>query len=764
MAPLPRIGLRVVVSTAGVAFALVAGAVAVLRHRPNDPPQRVAAELSSGARFADSLERVLQGRSPRDIAPGDAMAALYFERLRLGIGSPFRLIDYALRDPMLPEGTRRRVAEAILARTAIGESYETPDEALDLIAARPVPGVGRAHRRFMELASEQAPSPRAAELALRLAYSVGTASGVVSHRASAVALGAIAQARDRALAMRDVAALVSEARRQRMEAVDLVPLWRANHRFGVERPRSDLSDASDEHDAVSMLPRLAAQLDTLVESTPGDVPPRLFGASVAQVASELVARRAAPPQAPITVTLGGYASFVIGAARSAPERVARSTFIARARTEESLVAELGRLRATVGASSEAALAVLTAAVAMRPYAQEHAWLPGDDGPAAVELQSRLGLASLTFDDRVPANWRPYYTRMLSEVVDDLSSVFPGFDLTGLSVRFGQSPLADRALALHDPGTRTVYFPLATSAGAMAHELAHDLDWQAARRHYGARGGYRTDRSVRQYRDDFSATVRRLASAGRPRRESLSSPVQADRPTEAFARGVDWFVASALAHRGRLNGYLTSVQDEMLTGYASATAPRSGAPEGDATLDALREIATVDPAIIAWYDTTYGSGRRLGVADAVRRTLIAPLPRIDVRYTPSVGFDAIAASVRLLRVSSEAGNGWSCLLDAPSQRGRDATALRDAMRFAAQGRAEGLVKRWGDYARGVPDAAWRFRALGGAPWDPSTSAAMVREVRDALLWRAARVDDGRSGQNFAERAARRSAWEHCALRR
>ena len=29
-----------------------------------------------------------------------------------------------------------------------------------------------------------------------------------------------------------------------------------------------------------------------------------------------------------------------------------------------------------------------------------------------------------------------------------------------------SPLADRALALHDPGTRTVFFPLATSAGTM----------------------------------------------------------------------------------------------------------------------------------------------------------------------------------------------------------------------------------------------------------------------------------------------------------
>jgi len=35
------------------------------------------------------------------------------------------------------------------------------------------------------------------------------------------------------------------------------------------------------------------------------------------------------------------------------------------------------------------------------------------------------------------------------------------------------------------------------------------------------------------------------------------------------------------------------------------------------------------------------------------------------------------------------------------------------------------------------------------------------VRDAILWRAARPDDGRAGVDFTERAERRAAWEYCA---
>jgi hypothetical protein len=213
----------------------------------------------------------------------------------------------------------------------------------------------------------------------------------------------------------------------------------------------------------------------------------------------------------------------------------------------------------------------------------------------------------------------------------------------------------------------------------------------------------------------------------------------------------------------MNGYLSAVQDEMLTGYASATAPRTGPVEGDATIDALRAITNVDSSLLAWYDASYGSGRRMGIADAVRRVLVAPLGRLDVRGVSAPTFDAFTSSVRMLHASPEASAGWTCLLDAPSMRGRDGDGVREAMQVAASARARGLVRRWGDYARGLPDAAWRFRALGGAPWESSVIDSTVREVRDAILWRAARADDGRAGLDFTERAERHAAWETCAQR-
>ncbi|MGH7466014.1 MAG: hypothetical protein ACREK1_12610, partial [Longimicrobiales bacterium] len=55
----------------------------------------------------------------------------YAERLRLGLGSPFRLVETALRDPRLPEGARREVAWALLALTLSGETYAVDPIALD---------------------------------------------------------------------------------------------------------------------------------------------------------------------------------------------------------------------------------------------------------------------------------------------------------------------------------------------------------------------------------------------------------------------------------------------------------------------------------------------------------------------------------------------------------------------------------------------------------------------------------------------------------
>ena len=739
------LGIALAIASAGGAFLIRPG------ERTSAPPS-MAGELMVGARFADSLDRVLAD-TPRDSA--NVLAALYLERARLGFGSPFRLVDYALRDPMLQPAQRRLVANAILARTQQGRIYSTPPEALNLISLNGVES-GLAHRSFIEGAIEQAADPRAAEIALRLAYQIGASSGAVSHRAAAIAVGAIAQARDRSLAMHDVEALIDRARTQHLDPVDLVPIWRATRQFSVEQPLTGPATRERERLASLLLPSLVRGLDSIgPDPTPGPRDASL-GAGAARMAVSLAERRHAPPQAPVVVTLGGFSAYVVSGGRTSASRAARAAFIASSTTEEAMVAGYARLRALDGVSTEAGVSVLTAAVSMRPYAQERTWLPGDDGPSPLDLQGRIGLASLTFDPKVPVTWRPYYTRMLDDVVRDLRLVFPRFEVSGLHVRFGDSPLRERALALHDPGSRTVYFPLGTSAGAMAHEFSHDLDWQAARKRYGSTTGYRTDRSVRQYRDGLAATLERMASAPRGDRSATS----ADRPTETFARGVDWIIASALAHRGILNGYLSAVQDEILTGYASATAPRRDATQQDATILALSEIADVDREVLTWYEASYGMTRRADIVDGVKRALMAPMPRLESRFTGGGAFDAWAPATRLLLASPEAAGAWDCLLHAPSLQSSDHEAMKRAMFVAAEARVKGVVARWSEYSE-RSRMHWRFRSLGGAPWDPSVGDSLERELRDALLWRAARVDDGRPGVDLVERAERAAAWDGCA---
>ena len=146
-------------------------------------------------------------------------------------------------------------------------------------------------------------------------------------------------------------------------------------------------------------------------------------------------------------------------------------------------------------------------------AQERVWFPGDGGPTVPDLKDRFGLASVSFDAHVPTVWRPYYLRMLGSALADLQRVLPAFAVRGLGVHFGESPMRDAALAMHDPATRTVFLPVGTSAGVIAHELAHDLDWQSARTRYGLRGTYSTDRAVRQYRDRLAASMLELSDAG-----------------------------------------------------------------------------------------------------------------------------------------------------------------------------------------------------------------------------------------------------------
>ena len=452
--------------------------------------------------------------------------------------------------------------------------------------------------------------------------------------------------------------------------------------------------------------------------------------------------RAAPPQAPIAVAVSSTVRPIHLEPRSTPVDEANDDpvgrFLERAVNEESLAGEYSLFvaRDTTHAS-QPALAVLWASVSMRAYNQERVWFPGDGGPSVPDLKDRFGLASISFDEELPTRWRPYYLRMLGTALSDLQRVLPAFGVRGLGVHFGESPMRDAALAMHDPATRTVFLPVATSAGVIAHELAHDLDWQTARTRYGLRGTYSTDRAVRQYRDRLAASMLELSDAG-PGESSLGTdgtrPVPSARPTEIFARNVDWFVSAVLARDGRMNGYLSAVQDGVLTGYGAVAAPEVARDGAQAMIRALDEMTVVAPATRSWFVETHGRGRTLPVAELTRRVLDVPLTGADRRIDPGVRSAAdlvMPGAETSARALIALGSGCREADGNPRVDDQRAHVLIEA----ADARARGVLARRARYAAVVDRAPWQARALLGNAWSPRYAERAQAELRDAILRRA-----------------------------
>ena len=740
----PLIGTLVLVFAAALAWAFAtrgSGRISMSRE--------VAEQMRLGADFAARVERSLGGNGG-SVSAVDAVAATYLERLRLGLGSPFRLIDYALADRMLSDSVRRRVAYAVLYRTLQGDSYHPPATALTLAGAGgELPrAVAEDHVALIERAVESADEPRAGELAVREAYRVALAAGSVGRRAPWLATQAAALARDRVLARRDVIKLLEMAARNRVDPLGLIPVWRLERRFAVERPLMEPMAAEIEGDALVAVPSLVRDLDSLavLASLASDVAADSsrdasspISESAARRLASVASTRAAPPQAPVTVAV----TSTVRSARDASgsDRVLREAlvrFAQRSVNEETLAAEftLFAVRDTSRAASPS-LAVLWSAVSMRAYGQERVWFPGDGGPTVPELKDRFGLASVSFDAAVPTTWRPYYLRMLGITLTDLQRVLPAFGVRGLGVHFGDSPMRDAALAMHDPATRTVFLPIATSAGVIAHELAHDLDWQAARTRYGLRGTYSTDRAVRQYRDRLAASMLELTDAG-PGESSLGTdggrPIPSARPTEVFARNVDWFVSAALARDGRMNGYLSAVQDGLLTGYGAVAAPEVSRDGAQAMIRALDEMTVVAPATRSWFVESHGKGRPIPISELTRRVLEVPLSVADRR-----GARPVRASGELLAPSGETSARTLVAIGAGCRDGVIDERLADergrVLLEAADARARGLLARRARHAASAERAPWQTRALLGNAWE-STYADNAREtLRDTILRRA-----------------------------
>ena len=454
-----------------------------------------------------------------DQRDADAISAAYRERVRLGLGSPFRVIEIAAHDRRLREDDRERLLAGLFERVEDGETYE-------IGATLPL-----AHYRVIEHALNSTYDPRIAELAVNLAYEVAAAEQTVTPELQFAAAGTVALMRDRALAQRDAKHVRSVARTHSLAPHTLVPAMRAQRALLVEQPLQPMLSGAAQEDASTLAVMLVGGVRQAARAPVRfDVEQAAASKLERDVAERILALQRVherPPQAAIVIAMR--------AAQLPIDALNEETFVAQL----ALTPVQGRLAAQ------------RAALALRPFGQQrvHA-VP----PSATELLARHGVR-LVFGPDVPEQWHGYYRAELGQALADLESALPGLTFKGLTIEIADVAPDAAHLAYHDPRARTIRWPPATGSGSLAHEIAHDLDWQIARRSYG-KAGYASDLAL-----DLNANLMLTrAEAG------------SVRATELFARQFDWVVATALAAQGRLNGQLTSVQHDWLPGHGSALPP------------------------------------------------------------------------------------------------------------------------------------------------------------------------------------------------
>lgn len=736
--PLHFSRVRVLVALSALVF--TAGACERIAVGP-----QIAGQLRAGRAYAERLV----GRPPiqmRTETDTEHVVVLgYLERQRLGLGGPFRLIDYALGDPRLTIATRDSVAWALLARTLDGNAdHVNPialDSLTDSVSLIEAPD-GAAQFALIDRTVRDAHDPRAGELAVRLAYTLAAAEHRLEPDAPHIAAQAAALVRDRELAKRDVSDLLRAAWRDDADPLALLRSWRRQRRFRVEQPLMERLPPDVELEAMQLTPRLQGELRDASGQAPkqgaSDSSASLLGIAAGEL-EHLALGHARPPETPVVVAMWTHRDDLLhSAGAESGARTARMRFLYRSRGEEGFAAERA-LVAQQAPGIAVARTSLAAAVALRAYAQETPWYPGDAAPTETQLTDRYGLTAVTFDNSVPAAWRPYYRAMLGSALADLDRVLPALDLSGLRIHFGENPLRGVALALHDPVHRIIYLPSATSAGTIAHEIAHDLDWQAAERRYAVRGDYATDRAVRDKRGgQLAASLRGLTAASLTAVAPDDRDALSMRPTEVFARSVDWFVAVSLAREGRMNGYLSSVQDDLFTGYVTVTPPDVTGEAGSALVSVLDDVAPPSRSTRDWYLTRYGPGRVLTPYDLVRRVLEVPLDTTGADSTASLA--ALVAPVRGVRDSVIAiVDGGRCG-NVSGDRDQQLTAARRRLvELAARARASGIMRERGTAL--AAEDAWRWAMLApyGAPRAEIAGAMLGGSIESALANHGPQID-------------------------
>ena len=697
--PFRRISLRRSATALLIAFGL---SMTVALWSGRQRSARATQRLDSAAQRLDSITDVAPADNPRRAA----IAWGYAERLRLGLESPFKLVESSARDPRLTLDERHLVSWALLSRVLRGETHEIDPAALDGLGPATAQGVtnGEQHLDLIQGLIVPAENPRAAELAVRLGYSLAAAERIVDAGAPTVAAEAAALIADREIARREAAQVVRAA--NGADPIHVVARRRARHGFYVERPALFAPNDQIEREAIA----LAA---SLLESLRALAPARLMDSAhvlddnVVAIAPRLYAAGAfALPSAPLTVTARRYLSLV-------GTQVSRLDLdaLARARNAEMLVAVTRLQEPTRHERRVLGRMLLSAGVAMRSLAQQTVWFPGDSAPSPRQLAEALTFADISFDASVPTPWRGFYLIALRDAVADLRKVLPSAHLEGLRVRFRMSAPADSALAMHDPRTRTLHLPVISAGGTLTHELAHDLDRQSAQRLGVA--GYRSDIVARVASARRGGVNSKLAASLRALTEEpvdAARAAPADRPAEIFATRVDWFVAAALARIGRSNGFLSAAQDEMLTGHVVHPQRLRNASASRPLVTALEEMTSIAPFAADEETPSLTVLLRWALQSPVDRRAAGDIMRNrSPVWAPTV-------------LTTAAGE--PCHLPQGSRA--------QLVRMAAESRARGWLRA---RARATADSVrpgWARSMLGQVPWEQSAADQRVTRLRGQIL--------------------------------
>jgi hypothetical protein len=665
-----------------------------------------AGRLASATAYFDSTIVLARNATPRG-PRGDALALgiAYLERARLGLGSPFRLVDQAIHDPRLETSMRQRVGWALLGRLRRGDTYVIDPTVLDGIGPWSSDGqgaTGAAHVELIERAIHGASDPRAGELAVRLAYMIAASNGSISPTSVAIAAEVAALLRDKELSEGDLRALLSDAEQNGSDVMEMIVHRRAARTLRVEQPALAPLAEPLRVEAMNAVAALVRAIDTLNRLPEPRVPSAarypLLGEQFGARAATLGARRPAIGQ--VTVSLRGQKAVPASTLNDETLAAAYSTFDA----------------ASDSARRAGALTVLSTAVAMRALAQEAPWFDGDTGPSATDITGEFGLAGITFARSVPESWRGYYVREMGNALRDMQQAFPAVSFQGLRIRFGTDPLPDSALAMHDPSTRTLQLSVFTSSGTLAHELSHDLDWQTARRLYADGGGYSTDRAVRDHRGPLAASVRGLGEARVVRSfTGMPSSPPSERPVEIFARSADWFVASMLALQGQSNGFLSAVEDPLLAGYAAGSPAAVGTVGVTSLLDAIEQMTYISDTARATFEAAWANPETLDPTILVRRVLEMPVAWRFVWARPARATLPAPAQLTLCSL----GNS------------DEAKARRHLISLAVDARAQGALLRRAKFYPASMRNDWVNSVIGAAPWNTEIGDALVRSLRASV---------------------------------